>query len=125
MHDVVGFERAPRNEAERRAWASAAAIVREPGRLFALDKRAGCAPVSQELGLLASSTAPAADARDGFSDLEVSYIYRCRSGAKLAEVEATAFAAFPKIEQIDVVLLQGARQAAGAMTPKNRTFRAR
>lgn len=49
LDSLVGFERAPRTDAERRAAADVPARLREPDALFKLDPATGCRRVSVEV----------------------------------------------------------------------------
>jgi len=103
LDDLVGFERAPRTDAERTRVAQALAALRDAAALIRADPAAGCsagAPeiVSPVLGLGAAAQAPA----DGHADLQASWTLACRPGARPAWVELRFFEAFPRLQRIDV-----------------------
>ncbi len=103
LDGLVGFERAPRTDAERAAVEAALATLREPGKLFRVDSAAGCVPgrvalVAPVLGLGAT---PAAD-KDGHADLEASVEFSCKDTARAGFVEVGLFDAFARLQRVDV-----------------------
>ncbi|MBI3154516.1 MAG: DUF2796 domain-containing protein [Burkholderiales bacterium] len=120
LDSLVGFERAPRSEAERRAADAALVRLRDGAALFRLDAAAECklvgasvqAPVLERQPAGAGA-APGAAASDAHADLEASYVFACAQPARLATLEAMLFDAFPRLERIEVqaVLPQGQRKA--------------
>lgn len=56
------------------------------------------------------------------SDLEVSYIFDCRSPTKLREITSAAFEAFPSIETVDAVFLGDNAQKAQKLTRNSKTL---
>lgn len=126
LEDLVGFERAPRNEAERAAVTAALARLGEVDRLVRIDGAAGCgagkvvlvAPMwgieaSPALPAGASSPAPAAPARapsapaapavrEGHGDLEATFEFRCSNAPRAGHVEVGLFEAFARLKRIEV-----------------------
>ena len=101
LDGLLGFERAPRSDAERRAAEKAVATLRAADQLFAIDPAAGCAlaSVTLESAALKLGSAPAASA-DGHGDLEGEFVFRCRAAP--AFVDAGLFQAFARLSRIDV-----------------------
>ncbi len=110
LHDLIGFERAPRNEAERARVAALAKALGDAAALFAIDPAAGCTalPVllrSAPLGLGPDAGGKADAAKgagkdDGHGDLEAEYGFSCR--AVPAFVEQRLFEAFKGLKRIEV-----------------------
>lgn len=101
LDGLIGFERAPRSDAEKRAAEKAVATLRAADALFAIDTAAACTLASVTLEsapLKLGTAAPAKD--DGHGDLEAEFVFRCRSAP--AFVEAGLFKAFPRLSRIDV-----------------------
>ena len=149
--DVLGFERLPTNEEERTALRSLKVQLSEAQPLLALDERAGCRMSKPAEILLPEGYADAitsgekSDAQNTgeqshdhkvhqhndhhgehdthASDVEVNYIFDCRSPAKLREITATAFETFPGIEGVDAVFLGDATQEALRLTRGSNTLR--
>jgi hypothetical protein len=111
LEDLVGFERAPRDDAERAAVAGVLARLRDVGRLVRIDAAAGCAAGQAELTAPlwnvppggASATAAAAGKADSHGDLEAHYEFRCTTGARAGHVEIGLFDALPRLRRIDVL----------------------
>lgn len=125
LDDLVGFERAPRSEAEHAAVAKALGHLQEVGRLVRVDAAAGCgagrvsltapawgvggggsspAAASSAAGSAAASgkPAPAAGPRDAHADLEASYEFRCSNAPAAAYLEVVLFDVFPRLRRIEV-----------------------
>lgn len=103
LDDLVGFERAPRTDAERQRVAQALVTLRDAAAVIRPDPAAGCSAgaaeiVSPVLGLGAAAQAPS----DGHADLQASWTLACRPGARPAWVELRFFEAFPRLQRIDV-----------------------
>jgi len=102
LDGLLGFERAPRNDAERRAAEQAIATLRAADTLFTVDPAAQCRLASVELVSAALKLGPAAAPAkdDGHGDLEAEYTFSCQSAP--AFVEAGLFKAFPRMARLDV-----------------------
>jgi hypothetical protein len=129
LEDLVGFERAPRTEAERAAVTAALARLTEVDRLVRIDSAAGCGTgkvvlVAPMWGVGASTvpaagaastaapasaaaarapSAPAATtAREGHGDLEATFEFRCSAAPRAGHVEVGLFEAFARLKRIEV-----------------------
>lgn len=100
LDTVLGFERAPRNAAERQRAEAARSRLREAAALYALDAEAGCQAVAAELDAPVLDGAPAGP--DGHAELEVRHRFECRRIEALRRLELRAFAAFPRLERLTV-----------------------
>lgn len=103
LDSLIGFERTPRTAEERRRADEAVAKLRDAGRLFVIDAAAQCKPsgvtlVSQALRL--GTQAPAE--HDGHADLDASFTFECRDAARAGFIEVKLFAAFGRMQRIDV-----------------------
>lgn len=102
---LVGFERAPRTDAERALAAQALARLNQPLTLFGLADSAGCkpAPAKIEAPLLQSAgAAPAKPAAEGHADADVDYHFECSAPGALREVEIRLFDVFPRLARLEV-----------------------
>jgi hypothetical protein len=111
LDGLLGFEHAPRTDAQRRAADQAVATLRAADTLFAPDPAAQCrldavVLASAPLGL--GRAAPAKD--DGHGDLDGEFRFRCRSAP--AFVDVGLFAAFPRLSRIDVQVATAKGQRA-------------
>lgn len=101
VDNLLGFERAPRNDAERRAVEKLVATLRAADTLFAFDTTAGCSLASVELRSATLGLGPAATGpSDGHGDLEAEFGFRCRGAP--AYVKVGLFEAFPRLARLDV-----------------------
>lgn len=101
LDGLVGFERAPRSEAERKAAAAALARLKDGAALFKPDAAAGC--TLGEARVSAAVLEPgAAGAGSDHADLDAAYTFRCASPQALRTLQVALFDAFPRLMQIDV-----------------------
>lgn len=104
LDNLLGFERAPRNDAERRAATELLARLRAPGQgpaLFITEAAAQCTLTQAEVD--APVLAPGAQAAAGaHADLEASYTYSCAQPGALRSLEIGLFQAFSRLQRIDV-----------------------
>ena len=125
QHNLLGHERAPRNEAERRAAAALRQRLLAGSALFALPAERGCVQAKADLeapALLSPANANAnvnvnanakAVAVAGHADVVVSYQFDCQSTAGLKSLAVGGlFDAFPGLQRIQgqVASSAGARQ---------------
>ena len=104
LDSLVGFERAPRTEVEKKTLETAVAQLRAADKLFRIDPAANCklGPVelrSAVLGL--GKPAPAAKS-DGHADLDASFGFNCSNAAQARFIELGLFEAFQGARQIEV-----------------------
>jgi hypothetical protein len=118
LDNWLGFERAPRTDAERKAAAEVLARLRSPNQgapLFALNAQAQCqlaqaevsAPVLEPAAKPAAAPAappPPAPAKGGaeHADLEASYRFQCAQPAQLRTLDLGLFEAYKRIQRIEV-----------------------
>lgn len=117
LDNWLGFERAPRTDAERKAAAEVLARLRSPSQgapLFALNAQAQCqlaqaevsAPVLEPAAKPAAAPAapppPAAKGGAEHADLEASYRFQCAQPAQLRTLDLGLFEAYKRIHRIEV-----------------------
>jgi hypothetical protein len=106
LDSLVGFERAPRNDDERRQVEAALATLRDLASLVRTDPAAQCTPggVSLQSAALGLGTAPSAApaAKEGHADIEATAEFICKDGGKAGFVEIGLFDAFPRLQRVDV-----------------------
>jgi hypothetical protein len=120
LDNWLGFERAPRTDAERKAAAEVLARLRNPQQgtpLFVPDAAAQCQLVKAEVlapvlepgakPAAKSATAPASPAaahKSGgeHADLEASYTFQCAQPTPLRTLELGLFDAYKRIQRIHV-----------------------
>jgi len=118
LDNWLGFERAPRTDAERKAAAEVLARLRNPSQgapLFALNAQAQCqlaqaevsAPVLEPAAKPAVAPAappPPAPAKGSaeHADLEASYRFQCAQPAQLRTLDLGLFEAYKRIQRVEV-----------------------
>jgi hypothetical protein len=107
LDNLLGFERAPRNDAERERAQAVVAQLRKGAELFRIDAAAGCTLQrtvlrSAELGLPDAAAAPG---RSEHADLEADYEFSCRDSHKAGAVSLGLFDAFARLQRIEVQAL--------------------
>lgn len=125
LDNLLGFERAPRSAAERRAADAALQRLRQPQTLFRLPAEAGCQaePAQIDAGLLDPAHAAHGKAGDGHADLSVLWRWRCSQPKALTPLRVDLFDAFGRLRRLEVQLVGPQGQAHRRLTPDARTLR--
>ncbi|MDP9898121.1 DUF2796 domain-containing protein [Variovorax ginsengisoli] len=103
LDNIVGFERAPRTDAERQTVEDAAATLRAADKLFLIDPTANCklGPVELQSAVLGwgkqATTAPA----DAHADLDATFAFNCTNATAAKFIDVGLFTAFKGPRQID------------------------
>lgn len=105
LDNLLGFERAPRTDAERKAAADVLTRLRSMDKgtpLFAVDTAAQCTLGKTEVQapVLEPGAKPAA--KDGHADLDASYEFTCAKPDALRTLDVGLFDAYKRIQRIDV-----------------------
>ncbi len=105
LDNLLGFERAPRTDAERKAAADVLARLRSPDKgtpLFAMDAAAQCTLGKAEVQapVLEPGAKPAA--KDEHADLDASYEFNCAKPDELRTLDVGLFDAYKRTQRIDV-----------------------
>jgi len=109
LEAIVGFERAPRTDAESKALDDALAQLRAADQMFRIDPGANCklGPVSLHSVVLglgrneAPGRSSAPSPAEGHADLDGSFAFNCINAGAAKFVEVGLFAAFRNVRQID------------------------
>ena len=114
LDNWLGFERAPRTDAERKVAADVLARLRNPTQgapLFALNAQAQCQLAQAEVSApvleprvrpAAAPPAPPPKAGADHADLEASYSFQCAQPAQLRTLDLGLFYAYKRIQRIHV-----------------------
>ncbi len=105
LDNLLGFERAPRNDAERRAAADVLARLRSPDKaalLFVTDAAAQCTLSKAEVQAPVLEPGAKSGAKDEHADLDASYEFSCAQPDELRSLEVGLFDAYKRIQRIDV-----------------------
>jgi hypothetical protein len=104
LDSLIGFERAPRNDAERQRAAAMVARLRAADTLFTFDPAAGCTLASVEIvsAPLQLGKADPQAAGDAHADLDGDFAFDCKDSGKLGFIEIGLFKAFAGMQRIAV-----------------------
>lgn len=100
LDNLLGFERAPRTDAERKAAADVLARLRAPAGLFVVDAAAQCTLAKAEVQ--APVLEGGAKPKDGHADLDAFYEFKCAQPAQLRTLDVGLFDAYKRIQRIVV-----------------------
>lgn len=105
LDNLIGFERVPRTEAERKAAADVLARLRSPDKgalLFVPDAAARCTLGKVEVQAPMLEPGARAAAKDEHADLDASYEFNCTRPDELRMLEVGLFDAYQRTQRIDV-----------------------
>ncbi|HKW84194.1 MAG TPA: DUF2796 domain-containing protein [Burkholderiaceae bacterium] len=114
LDNLLGFERAPRTDAERQRVAAMVATLRASSRLFAIDPAAGCKPGAVQLdsAALQLGTPDPAELQAGHADIDARFEFDCTDAGRAGFVDTTLLAGFAAIQRVAVQIAsnRGQRQ---------------
>lgn len=105
LHNLLGFERAPRSPAEQEQVQALLARLRAADQMFRIDSAAGCTLARADLKspvLQVGQGGPAA--KGEHAELKGLFEFRCQAGARAGFIEVGLFEAFPSLQRIDMQL---------------------
>lgn len=114
LDNLVGFERAPRNDVEKNTVDQALARLRAADHLFKIDPAGNCklGPVTIEspvLGLMPAAAAKAPAGKDASKDehaeLLASVAFNCTSADQVKHIDLDLFQAFTRMRQVDAEIV--------------------
>ena len=102
LDNFVGFERAPRTDAEKQTADSAIAQLRAADQLFKIDPTANCklGPVTLRSAALGLGKADG-DVAEGHADLDGTFAFNCTNAGAAKFIDIGLFGAFKGPRQID------------------------
>lgn len=107
--NLLGFEHAPQNDAQKKTVARVEQQLKQPTQLFVTPPAADCQaqPVRVEMKL------PSPGSGETHSEIEVEWRWECAKPEALAHVDVGLFKAFPRLKQlrVQVVTVQGQKTA--------------
>ncbi len=102
LDNIVGFERAPRNDAEKKIVAQVVTQLRTPDALFGIDPAAGCKAAQIDLDAPVIGLGESGASRDtGHADLDAVYTFACADAAKARGITLKLFDAFRTVRRVD------------------------
>lgn len=104
LDGLLGFERAPRTDAEKRRVEAAVATLRGADALFRFTPAAVCASANVELSsaALGLGKSDPGEAASEHADLDGTFVFRCADTARLTEVDVGLFSAFSGMNRLQV-----------------------
>ncbi len=120
LHDLIGFERAPRDAKERAAADALLKQLAQGEALFRPTSAAQCKLASANIEApILTSTAGKAPA-DGHADLEAEYRFTCTQPTKLTGMEVLLSQSFKGLRRVDAQTVTAKKQGATRLTSKMR-----
>jgi hypothetical protein len=102
LDNIVGFERAPKTDAEKKTVEAAIAQLRAADKLFAIDPAANCklGPVDLRSGALGLGN-PDPNEPVGHADLDATFSFNCTNAAAARFIDLNLFSVFKGLRQVD------------------------
>jgi hypothetical protein len=113
--NLLGFEHAPRTDAERKTLARAEEQLRQPLQVFGIPPAAGCQAQPARL----ETRLPAAGGGETHSEIEVDWRWECANPQGLTHVDVNLFRAFSRLKQLRVQLVTAQGQRAMVLRPNS------
>jgi hypothetical protein len=108
LENLLGFERAPRSDAEHKSAAALKLQLQAAAKLFRIDPAAGCDDGTAELSAPVLGWGKPATQADGKSagaahaDLDASFSFRCTQAGKASYVDVALWQALTRLNRIKV-----------------------
>ena len=101
LDNLLGFERAPRTDAERRQADALVAQLKTADAMFKIDPAAQCTLAHVELASAALKLGSPDPSEDGHADIDASFEFHCAEATKAAYIDVGLFEA-SRMQQIEV-----------------------
>jgi hypothetical protein len=102
LENLIGFEHRPKTPAQQAAANALQARMRAGTDLFRFDAGAGCSLVKADAKSAIFQPAPAGAAAEAHNDLDASFEFRCASPERLTQFDVGLFAAYPRLQRLEV-----------------------
>lgn len=111
LDNLLGFERAPRTDAERKQTDAAVVKLKDAASMFRIDPAAQCKPATVELtsAALKLGRPDPAEAKSGHADIEARFEFDCVDATKAAYVDVGLFG-FSPLQRLEVQVASPAGQ---------------
>ncbi len=130
--DALGFERAPRGDAEKARAEAVSLILRDSANIIDLPAPSGCEITSSSVAYPWSANGYAgeplehdhAEEHDHHAmNVEAEYVFDCAEPGRLSELRARLFSALPSVKKLRAVYISETAQAEKALTEKSPVMR--
>ncbi|WP_372525677.1 DUF2796 domain-containing protein [Piscinibacter sp.] len=103
LDNLLGFERAPRTDAERRQADAAITKLRSAAAMFGIDPAAQCKPAHVELSSSALKLGhpDPKEQQEGHADIDGSFEFKCADASKAAYIDVGLFD-FARLQRLEV-----------------------
>ncbi|WP_260851680.1 DUF2796 domain-containing protein [Denitromonas ohlonensis] len=126
LDSLVGFEHAPRTEAQKKALTQARVTLENAAQVLTLPAAAACTLTSVDVelpfGEPGDKHAAHADDHSGHSDAEAEYVFDCAQPTALTQVTVGLFKAFPRLQRLDAEAATVAGQGKSVLRPAQATW---
>jgi Protein of unknown function (DUF2796) len=111
--NILGFEHAPKTDAQRKAVARAEEQLKQPDRLFSIPSSAGCQvqPARVEMKL------PTSGSRETHSEIDTEWRWDCAKPEALTQIDVALFKVFPRLKELRVQIVTAKGQTAVVLRP--------
>ncbi|TVO59150.1 DUF2796 domain-containing protein [Denitromonas halophila] len=123
LDSLVGFEHAPRTDAQKQALQKARAALENAATAVTLPAAAACVVSAVTVDMPFGDTAhDGHDDHDTHADAEAEYVFECAQPAALDTVTIGLFQAFPRLQRIDAEAATAAGQGKAVLRPAQATW---
>jgi len=109
----LGFEHAPRTDAQRQTVARVEQQLRQPAQLFTPAADGACQAQAPRVEI----KLPSPGSRETHSEVEAAWRWQCAQPAALAHVEVGLFKAFPRLKELRAQVVTPRGQTAAVLKP--------
>jgi hypothetical protein len=109
----LGFEHAPRTDAQRQTVARVEQQLRQPAQLFTPAGGAACQAETPRTEI----KLPPPGSRETHSEIEAEWGWQCAQPAALGHVDVGLFKAFPRLKELRVRIVTARGQTAAVLKP--------
>jgi hypothetical protein len=110
---ILGFEHAPRTDAQRKTVARAEEQLRQSAQLFTTPSAAAC----QAQAVRIEMKLPSAGSGETHSEIEAEWRWNCARPDALAHVDVGLFKAFPRLKQLRAQVVTAKGQTTALLKP--------
>lgn len=112
LDNLIGFERAPRNDVEKNTVDQALSRLRAADHLFRIDPAGSCklGPVTLDAPVLGTGQPAAGGAKEEHAEMLASFAFNCTAADRVKFIELDLFKAFPRMRQVDAEIVTGEGQ---------------
>ncbi len=116
MDNLLGFEHMPKTDTQKRSVEQLRQKLSDPSKFFRPSVEAQCTPQAVEVRSSMFSGA----VTSGHSDLEYRFGFDCKKHESLKQIEATLFADYPRLHEIQSQLVTATAQRGITLKKNNR-----